>query len=97
MIIAMRIVRMAQRPNTACTPMISAKIPNKNAVPSVPTPAPAAISPVAFSSTAISKTFKSGEDPSVIFLSTFAKIPLAFSLLMDLFTSKTLYGSKQCR
>ena len=37
-----------------------------NAVPSVPTPAPAEISPVAFSSIDTCKTFKSGEDPSEI-------------------------------
>ena len=64
-----------------------------NEVPSVPTPAPAEISPVALSSTEISKTFKSGELPSKIFLSTFPKICLALSLLIDLFTSNALNGS----
>ena len=57
-----------------------------NAVPSVPTPAPAEISPVALSSTAISKILKSGEEPSNIFFSILLKIFLAFNLLIDLFT-----------
>ena len=68
-------------------------IENIKEVPSVPTPAPAASSPVACSSTVISKTFKLGEDPSVIFFSTFPKIPLALSLLIDLLTRRALYGS----
>ena len=64
-----------------------------NAVPSVPTPAPAVISPVAFSITDISNTFRSGEDPSVIFSLTVSKIPLALILFNDLFTNSALYGS----
>jgi hypothetical protein len=63
------------------------------AVPSVPTPAPAEISPVALSSTDISNVFKSGEDPSVILLSTSPNIPLALRLFIDLLTRRTLYGS----
>jgi len=37
-------------------------------------PAPADISPVALSSTDISKIFRSGVEPSIIFFSTFPKI-----------------------
>ena len=43
-----------------------------------------------YSVTEISKTFKFGVEPSLISLSTDPKILLAFNLLTDLLTSKTL-------
>ena len=64
-----------------------------NEVPSVPTPAPATISPVAFSSTNILNILRSGVEPSRTSCSTFPKIPLPLSLFTDLFTRSSLKGS----
>ena len=57
-------------------------IANWKLVPSVPTPAPATISPVAFSSTDISKTFRSFDETSLGAL--IALFELAVSLYAEL-------------
>ena len=53
--------------------------------PFVPTPAPALISPVGCSSTNISIILEFFIDPSVTFLSTSEKMPLALILAIDCF------------
>ena len=59
-------------------------IPNENKPPSVPTPAPAEISPVGCSSTIISIIFRSFSDPVLTFCLTEENICLAFNLDIDL-------------
>ena len=66
---------------------------NSNDPPWVPTPAPALISPVGFSSTSISIIFWSNSDPSVIFVLTSPNIFLALSLAIDCWSFKLLNGS----
>jgi hypothetical protein len=61
-----------------------------NVPPEVPTPAPIAISPVAFSSISISITFKSGVEPCLVVSLTDAKIFLDLKLFKDLFKIKEL-------
>ena len=61
--------------------------------PDVPTPAPALISPVGFSSTIISITFKSFEEPLLILDSTDLKIFLDFMLEIDFSKPKFVNGS----
>ena len=68
-------------------------IPKPKVFPLVPKPAPAEISPVAFSSTSISTIFKFGLDPSKILESTFSKIPLARILFKDLLCKISLKAS----
>ena len=68
-------------------------MPKPKVLPLVPKPAPAEISPVAFSSTSISTIFKFGLDPSKIFESTFSKIPLARILFKDLLCNISLKAS----
>ena len=62
-------------------------------VPAVPTPAASDISPVGFSSTLKSITFRLGSDPSFIFVSTLLNIPKAFTLSIDLLNNNSFNGS----
>ena len=64
---------------------------NPTLPPLVPTPAPALISPVGFSSTLISIIFKLFEDPSLISDLTEEKIFLDLILASDLFKLKLRY------
>ncbi len=66
---------------------------NIKLVPSVPIPAPAIISPVAFSSTDIFITLRSSEEPGDNSYSTLPKIFLDFISFMDLLTRRVLKGS----
>ena len=67
--------------------------PKEKEPPSVPTPAPALTSPVAFSSTLISIIFKSLEDPFLILEFTVWKIFRDFILATDFCSPKFVNGS----
>ena len=63
------------------------------AVPFVPVPAPAEISPVGFSSTIISIIFNWSSEPFLIFVSTFPNIFFPLILFIDFLNNISLKGS----
>ena len=66
---------------------------NETLEPVVPVPAPAAISPVGFSSTIISIILNWSDEPSFIFVLTVLKIFVDFMLLTDLLNNISLNAS----